>query len=169
MSTDDKFEDVLKAFGNDLEKPVEQEELDRLYSQAVSEGLINEADLERSFEEFLSRRIEVAPDTGEVRLAPRLPVTVGAFVKECRSKRGLTEAQFVQKLQLRLEDLIAIEACHEAYDPERMTVAARALAAAVTSLTPTGARQLLQRIRVLSGLQEADGPLLKAARRRPNK
>src|SRR5688500_12964395 len=120
MSTDDKFEDVLKAFANDLDEPVEQEELDRLYSQAVGGGLIDEADLERSFEEFLNRRIEIAPDTGEVRLASQLTVTVGAFVKECRSNRGLTEAQFAQELQLRPEDLAAIEACNEVYAPERV-------------------------------------------------
>jgi len=168
MSTDDKFEDVLKAFANDLEEPVEQEELDRRYSQAVGEGLIQEADLERSFEEFLSRRIEVAPDSGDARFAPRLSVTVGAFVKECRSNRGSTEAQFAQELQLRPEDLASIEACSEPYDPAQVLVAARALSAAAPRLTPAGAQRLLQRIRVMSGLREATGPLLKAARRRPD-
>jgi DNA-binding XRE family transcriptional regulator len=169
MSTDDKFEDVLKAFANDLEEPVEQEELDRRYSQAISGGLINEAELEGSFEEFLSRCVEVVPDNGEVRLAPRLTVTVGAFVKECRSNRGLTEAQFAQELKLSSEELIAIEACSEAYDPEQVVIAARALAAAAPRLTPAGAQRLLQRIRVMSGIQEAPGPRLKAARRRPDK
>lgn len=169
MSTDDKFEDVLKAFASDLDEPVEQEELDRLYSQAVGGGLIDEADLERSFEEFLNRRIEIAPDTGEVRLASQLTVTVGAFVKECRRNRGLPEAQFAQELQLRPEDLAAIEACTEVYDPERVLVAARALAAEVARLTPAGAQRLLQRLRVMSELHGTTGPLLKAARRRPDK
>src|SRR5215213_2719300 len=141
MSTDDKFEDVLKAFADDLEELVEQEELDRRYSQALGEGLINEADLERSFEEFLSRRIEVAPETGEVKLAPRLKVTVGAFVKECRSIRGLTEAEFAQELHLPSEDLVAIEACTEAYDPEQLLIMSRALAAGVPRLTPTDAQR----------------------------
>jgi len=168
MSTDDKFEDVLKAFASDLEEPVEQEELDRLYSQAMGGGLINEAELERSFEEFLSRRVEVVPDTGEARLAPRLTVTVGAFVKECRSNRGLTKAQFAQELQLSSEELVAIEACSEAYDPEQVLVAARAVAAAAPRLTPAGAQRLFQRIRVMSGIQEATGPHLKAARRCPD-
>src|SRR5262245_54200992 len=115
MSTDDKFEDVLKAFANELGEPVEQAELDRLYSQAVAEGLISEADLERSFEEFLSRRIEVFPDTGEVRLAPRSTVSLGEFVEQCRRNRDLSEEQFAQELRLSSEDLAAIEACREAY------------------------------------------------------
>jgi len=164
MSRDDTFDDVLRAFAGDLPDPVEQEELDRVYSQAVAEGLIGEADIKRSFEEFLNRPVERVPETGELRLVPPAPVTVGAFVKASRRTRGLTCAEFAQELQVRPEDMGAIEACGKTYDPERLSEAARALAVTVPTLTPAGAQRLLQRLRVMSGLRDAAGPLLKAAR-----
>ena len=169
MSRDDYFKRILNAFASDLGRPVTQEELDRLYSQAVAEGLVNEDELERSFEKFLGRTIESTSDSGEITLVPQEPTTVGALVLAYRKKRGLTEKQLARELAVRREVIILVEACEEPYDTERLPALARTVAAEVPALKPADAQRLLQRIRVIFGLQAASGPSLRAARRRPGK
>lgn len=154
MSRDERFEDVLRAFAADRLESIDPGELDRLYSQAVSEGLVDEIDLARSFEKFLNRVVTL-----------RAPATVGAFVRDCRVHRNLTERQLADEMAVGVSELEAIEACEAAFDPERISSAALALSAVAPTLSHRVASRILQRLRVKRGIGGAEKSLLNAARK----
>lgn len=166
MSQDDSFEEILRAFVGELPDEITSEELDQLYSEAVADGMVREEDLERSFEQFLNRRVEKDPRTGRLALKPR-EQTVGEYVEAYRRSRELTPKRLAEMIGIGVGDVRAIERSDERYDRDRLSQIAVEVANHVQGLAPAKVRRLLQQIRVEAEIRTASGPALKAARRRP--
>lgn len=166
MSRKDRFELLLKAFARDLERPPSQEELDRIYTTAIADGLLTESDVERGFERLLNRPIETRRDRSSP--APELaerPTTVGDAVRAYRTSQGLAVEQLAGQLQVSREDVIQLETAEDRFDEVSSPGLAKKLAADIPGLSPAATQRFLQRVRVTLQLRETTGPALRAARR----
>lgn len=169
MKRKDRFEDVLDAFASDV--PPEElapEDLDRLYSASLSDGLLSEEDVNASFETFLDREVKTSPSAGELSLAPVESPTVGSLVRAYREQRSLTVDQLAGEHQVSTDQVRLLESSADGFEPDRLAVVARALAAR-TGIAVPRLHTLLQNVRATLELKSARGPTLMAARRIPPK
>lgn len=165
----DRFDEVLDAFAGDLpSEELPPEELDRLYSEALAEGLLSERKIHLSFEALLDRRVLADPETGALSLAPVESPTVGQLILLYREQRSLTVEQLAGEHQVSSDQLRGLEKSADVYDPERLSDLAKAIAVK-TGISVARLNTLLQSIRATLELRSADGPMLMAARKAPPK
>ena len=169
MKRRDRFDDVLNAFAGDLpSEELPPEQLDRLYSEALAEGLLSEEEIHSSFEALLDRRVTADPETGILSLAPVESPTVGKLVRAYRERRALTVEQFVREHQVLSDQVGRLESSTDVYDPDRLSDITKAVAAK-TGIPVARLHTLLQSVRATLELSSAHGPMLMAARKAPPK
>jgi transcriptional regulator with XRE-family HTH domain len=169
MTRKDPFDDVLDAFAEDF--PLQQasvDELDRLYSAALSEGILTEPEIDTSFEAFLDRRVETDPVSGAQSLAPKTSKTWGEQIRVYRRRKGMTIAQLAAAHQLSAAQVAALEQSSEPYEHDRTLESAKAVSAS-TGVTLARVHTLLQSVRATLEIQASNGPVLLAARKAPPK
>jgi hypothetical protein len=169
MKRKDRFEEVLDAFASDFApEELAPEDLDKLYSSALSEGLLAEEDVNSSFEAFLDREVRTNSSTGELSLAPAESPTVGSLVQAYCEHRSLSSDELAREHNLTAHQVQLLESSAESFDPNRVADIARAVAAR-TGIAVPRLHTLLQNIRATLELKSALGPTLMAARRVPPK
>lgn len=165
----DRFDDVLDAFAGDFaHDDASPDELDRLYSEAVAEGLLSEETIEASFERFLQRSVTIDARTGEAKLVRVVSPTVGSQVRACRAQRALSIEQFARQHGASIKQLELLESCSEPFQPDRLPETAKSLATKI-GMPVARLHTFLQTIRATLELKSAQGPELMAARKVPPK
>jgi hypothetical protein len=169
MKRKEPFEEVLDAFA--VDNPPDDlalDEQDKLYSDAVSKGLVSEREVNSSFEQLLGRTVTRDSETGELSLAaPDVP-TVGERVRAYRAQRSMTVAELAQAHQLTTEQVDQLESATELFENDRIVDIAKELATALQA-PAMKLHTLLQSVRATSELKSAQGPSLMAARRPSSK
>jgi hypothetical protein len=168
MKRKDRFEDILAAFEGDVADEGTSDNVDALYSDLVSQGVLSDDALGASFDRLLQRRVVTDPESGETSLLPADAVAVGDHVRAFREARGASVEEFARDQKLSQEAVTNLEASTERFDPDRLLETAKAVAMTI-GLSAARVHTLLQSIRAMVGLRGADGPTLMAARKVPPK
>jgi hypothetical protein len=169
MTRNDRFDDVLDAFASDFApEDLSSDELDQLYSAALSEGVLSEADVNSSFEAFLDREVSADSSTGELSLAPFESPTVGSVVQAYREQRSMTMDELARDNQLTVQQVQLLERCTDRLEPDRVADVSRTVATRIGIPVPR-LHTLLQNVRATLELKSARGPTLMAARTVPPK
>jgi hypothetical protein len=165
MTQKDRSEDVLSAFADDFSlEDLSADELDSLYSSALSEGVLTEGEIEASFENFLDRPLVVDPTSGKLSMAPKTSATWGSQIRSYRERRSKTIAQLASELGLMAEQVLGLESSSELYEQERTSESAKAISAQ-TGIAVARLHTLLQNVKATLEIQSASGPVLLAARK----
>lgn len=161
------IEQILDAFLDDRDEVPSPEELDCIYTEAISDGLVTESEIRQGFERFLARRTSVSG--AAIELAPAAAeTTVGELVRAYRDARGMTLEQLAGDRGVALVHIAAMEASDVPFDAGRVTEIARSLADELR-LPVRVVHRLLQEARARTGLRSSTGPTLMAARKAPGK
>jgi hypothetical protein len=169
MKRKDEADDILEAFaGNVPREDLSPEELDAVYSKALSEGLLTEGELRGAFARFLDRKVVRSPETGEATLSPRSSSNVGECVVAHREHRKLSREELARQSNMTVEQISAIEGSVEPYLGDRLMDVSKVVALAIGAPTAR-VHTLLQSIKATQELKSATGPSLMAARKAPPK
>jgi transcriptional regulator with XRE-family HTH domain len=169
MKRKDPITEILEAFATD--NPADDlalGEQDKLYSQAMSEGLVSEEEINSSFEAFLDREVHRDPETGELHLSGAALPALGERLRSYRTLRSMTVEQLARDNQLTISQIEQLERTEEPFDPDRVAELSKALATEVGA-SPVRVHTLLQAVRATAELKATRGPTLLAARRAPPK
>lgn len=168
MNRRDRFVEILDALAGDVQSDdLPPEELDRLYSEALAEGLISEEGIRSSFEALLDRQVIADPHTGSLSLVPLDLPSVGTLVRAYRERRGLTVGQLAREYRVSAQQIDRLESCADVYDANRLTEITKAVAAKA-DVALARVHTLIQAARATLEISSADGPILMAARKAPS-
>jgi len=165
----DPVESVLDALARHsvaVDEP-SLEELDRIYSEAVSEGLISEQALRASFARFLER-VQRAEDQSEPALAPAATISIGSGLQKFRAQRSLTVKQVAHEYDMSIEQVRLLENSQDSFGDHQLADTAKALAKRIGARAAR-VHTLLQAVRATLQVRSSDGPELKAARKVPRR
>jgi hypothetical protein len=161
---DEAISRLLEALHQEL--PCDAEvDLDALFSEVLSKGLLSEKEIDEGFEQFLKRKVGRDLVTGRAELEPLMTCTIGERVREVRSARGLSYGEAAAELQVPVEWMELLEASREPYEFAEVFPTARRLSVDLGGAELHQCLTFLQRLRVIDKIGCSGGVSLKAARK----
>lgn len=163
MPDKDPIEQALAGLEDDGLTDLSVDDLDRIYSEAVSNGVVN--DDAEAFQRFLQHDVDRNPQ-GEWRLADQDLGTVGSCLREYRARRRLSAESVAAELGVSVVVLAEIERRVEVFDAAALAAIASTLSAAF-EIPTVRIQRLLSAVDATLGLSSAGGFELRAARNKP--
>jgi hypothetical protein len=163
---DDAISRVLEALQQEL-PPEDEVDLDTLFSDVLSRGLLSERDIDNGFEAFLNRTVRHDPVSNCTELVPITTPTIGERVRQLRVSRNLTLSQTAAELHVPIAWIEALEASEEPYEFSDLFPTAKRLSVSLHAQLHECVT-FLQRLRVIDTIGRTDGVTLKAARKISN-
>jgi hypothetical protein len=164
LDHDDNIDDILDTYKKDFTESELMSKLDRLYSESINSGLISEDNIKNRFKNFINK------NTTNDNITSKKEFSLYYLFLLYKKMRKINNDDISTEFGITINQLEKIEKIEKKFDffNDEIVNVVNVITSNVNDIKLDTALRLVQRMRVVIGISDSKGSILKAARRKPS-